>query len=392
WGAPSLDASFRRRARDGAESNQWSEFCSMLDSVTLSSSPDRIFFDLNGEGEFRVKDIHSSIDDTFLPSSDSATRWVKTVRIKVNILAWRTRLDHLSTRVNLITRGVNIDSSLCSICSSVKEDYNHLFFLCDLGKSISQRICRWWNIQWVEVSTYAEWNRVVFDSSPPRRAVIFDDINIVAENQKEEKRIIKEEEDNMIAANKKKIGRFVVVKEEEDGFETRRWSSISKARPNYADDPFKHIVFDRKINPNKKPKKNPSSSTSSSAKKDTPKTSTDDGLLGKLVYVESVMCHQYQRNDKGGVVRCTKCKTKRYCYPCMDTWYSKMTHEMFSECCPICQDNCNRKGCLRDVLPKVKEKVNFEPSADQKIQYSIYILHVLLPFLKRLNEEHIKEK
>ncbi|GKE00115.1 hypothetical protein Tco_1388098, partial [Tanacetum coccineum] len=68
--------------------------------------------------------------------------------------------------------------------------------------------------------------------------------------------------------------------------------------------------------------------------------------------------------------------------------YPKMTHEMFAECCPVCQDNCNCKGCLRDV----KEKVNYEPSADQKIQYSIYILHVLLPFLKRLNEEHIKEK
>nr|GFA27844.1 RNA-directed DNA polymerase, eukaryota, reverse transcriptase zinc-binding domain protein [Tanacetum cinerariifolium] len=50
WGAPSLDASFRRRARDGAESNQWSDFYSMLDLVTLSSSPDRTFCDLNGEG------------------------------------------------------------------------------------------------------------------------------------------------------------------------------------------------------------------------------------------------------------------------------------------------------------------------------------------------------
>nr|GEZ88226.1 hypothetical protein [Tanacetum cinerariifolium] len=157
WGAPSLYASFRRRARDGAESNQWSEFCSMLDSVTLSSSPNRIFYDLNGEGKFRVKDIRSFIDDTFLPSSDSATRWVKTIPIKVNILAWRTRLDRLPTRVNLIMRGVNIDSSLCSVCSSVQEDSNHLFCLCDLGKSISQRIFRWWNIQWVKVSTYAEW-------------------------------------------------------------------------------------------------------------------------------------------------------------------------------------------------------------------------------------------
>ncbi|GJU56467.1 JmjC domain-containing protein [Tanacetum coccineum] len=246
------------------------------------------------------------------------------------------------------------------------------------------------------------------------------------ENQKktfeEEKSIIKdEEEDNMIvedaAAPKKKRGRSVDVKkdseeEEEDGFETRRWSSRSKARPNYADDPFKNIVFDRKINPNKKPKKNP---PSSAAKKDTPTTTTTKKdpktssssakkdptrmrcaarrrVQNENVYVESVMCHQCQRNDKGPVVRCTKRQTKRYCYPCMDTWYPKMTHEMFAECCPVCQDNCNCKGCLRDVLPKVKEKVNFEPSADQKIQYSLYILHVLLPFLKRLNEEHIKEK
>nr|GEY66824.1 RNA-directed DNA polymerase, eukaryota [Tanacetum cinerariifolium] len=110
WGAPSLDASFRRRARDGVKSNQWSEFFSMLDSVTLSSSPDRIFCNLN------------------------ATRWVKTVPIKIDILAWHTRLDRLPNRVNLITRGINIDSSLCPVCSSVPEDSNHLFFLCDLGK------------------------------------------------------------------------------------------------------------------------------------------------------------------------------------------------------------------------------------------------------------------
>ncbi|GJS57061.1 JmjC domain-containing protein [Tanacetum coccineum] len=46
---------------------------------------------------------------------------------------------------------------------------------------------------------------------------------------------------------------------------------------------------------------------------------------------------------------------------------------------------------LSDLIA-VKEKIQFEPSADQKVQYSVYILHVLLPFLKRLNDEYIKEK
>nr|GEW66727.1 RNA-directed DNA polymerase, eukaryota [Tanacetum cinerariifolium] len=140
---------YKIRIGDGSNTRFW------LDTWILDSP--LFFCDLNGEGEFRVKDICSSIDDIFLPFSDSATRWVKTVPIKVSILAWCTRLDRLLTRVNLIMRGVNIDSSLCPVCSSVHEDSNHLFFLCDLGKSMSQRICRWWNIQWVEVSTYVEW-------------------------------------------------------------------------------------------------------------------------------------------------------------------------------------------------------------------------------------------
>ncbi|KAL4590429.1 hypothetical protein LXL04_003358 [Taraxacum kok-saghyz] len=113
---------------------------------------------------------------------------------------------------------------------------------------------------------------------------------------------------------------------------------------------------------------------------------------GNRVKVVSNMCHQCQRKDKGRVVRCQKCTTKRYCVPCMETWYPNMTEEMFAECCPVCCDNCNCKRCLRDVHPKVKEKIDFNPTEDQKVRYSIYILHVLFPFLERINEEQIKEK
>lgn len=40
-------------------------------------------------------------------------------------------------------------------------------------------------------------------------------------------------------------------------------------------------------------------------------------------FIEKVclMCHQCQRNDKGRVVRCLKCKRKRYCIPCLMKWY-----------------------------------------------------------------------
>nr|GEX40066.1 RNA-directed DNA polymerase, eukaryota, reverse transcriptase zinc-binding domain protein [Tanacetum cinerariifolium] len=59
----------RRHVRDGVERNQWSALLYMLGTITLSSSPDRYFCDLNGDGAYRVKDIRSELDDLFLPSS-----------------------------------------------------------------------------------------------------------------------------------------------------------------------------------------------------------------------------------------------------------------------------------------------------------------------------------
>ncbi|KAK9065105.1 hypothetical protein SSX86_016488 [Deinandra increscens subsp. villosa] len=206
--------------------------------------------------------------------------------------------------------------------------------------------------------------------------------------------------------------------EEEDESGCRRSRrSIAINRPNYNVDPLEGIDLRKSwkkkmIHSNNKKKKkienmsseadsnkkkieNKTSEENPSKKKDRPKCAARHQVLddnGVLQYVISVMCHQCQRNDKGRVVGCQKCDSKRYCVPCMTTWYPNMTEEMFAECCPVCLDNCNCKSCLRDVRPKVKNKIDFKPSADQKVQYSIYILHVLLPFLERLNEEHTKEK
>nr|GEZ53818.1 RNA-directed DNA polymerase, eukaryota [Tanacetum cinerariifolium] len=41
------------------------------------------------------------IDDKFLPDVSSKTRWVKYVPIKVNILAWKVKMDALPVRFNL---------------------------------------------------------------------------------------------------------------------------------------------------------------------------------------------------------------------------------------------------------------------------------------------------
>ncbi|GKC79663.1 RNA-directed DNA polymerase, eukaryota, partial [Tanacetum coccineum] len=153
-----VDVSFRRLVRDGVERQQWSELCAILEPVILSSSKDRWICDLNGDGMFRVKEVRSLLDNIFLPSADVPTRWVKFVPIKINIFAWRARLDRLPTRSNLVRRGVVMVSVLCPMCGTVTEDIFHVLFRCDMAVFIFRKICRWWELDWQALMSFDDWN------------------------------------------------------------------------------------------------------------------------------------------------------------------------------------------------------------------------------------------
>nr|GEW74605.1 RNA-directed DNA polymerase, eukaryota [Tanacetum cinerariifolium] len=132
--------------RDGYERQQWLDLLSTLGSITPSSAAHRWVCDLNGDGEFHVKDIRSSLDDLFLLSMTDAIRWVKYIPVKVNVFVWRARLVRLPTRGNLVSRGVFLDSTLYPVCGLALEDVQHVFFRCDVAKLIFNRICRWWDL------------------------------------------------------------------------------------------------------------------------------------------------------------------------------------------------------------------------------------------------------
>nr|GFA24170.1 RNA-directed DNA polymerase, eukaryota [Tanacetum cinerariifolium] len=134
------------------------DLISVLDCVILSPAKDRWICDINGDGLFRVKDIRSSIDSILLPSDDISTRWVKYVPIKINVFVWRARLNRLPTHVNLDRRGVIIDFVLCPLCGAVSEDISHVLFRCDLASRIFRRICRWWELDSQDLSSFADWD------------------------------------------------------------------------------------------------------------------------------------------------------------------------------------------------------------------------------------------
>nr|GEY44652.1 RNA-directed DNA polymerase, eukaryota [Tanacetum cinerariifolium] len=207
-GSSTVDASFRRSFRDGVERHQWDDLNFVSGSVTLSASKDRWICDLNSDGVFRIKEVRTILDDIFLPSAADAMRWVKYIPIKINVFAWRARLDHLPTRINLVHRGVVLDSSVCPLCGLVHEDIHHVMFRCDTAKLVFHRICRWWDLDWHDLLSFSDWNawfsairlpsriklilegvfyvawwhlwvyrnQSIFAATPPRRSVIFDDI------------------------------------------------------------------------------------------------------------------------------------------------------------------------------------------------------------------------
>ncbi|XP_010508275.1 PREDICTED: lysine-specific demethylase JMJ25-like isoform X2 [Camelina sativa] len=106
---------------------------------------------------------------------------------------------------------------------------------------------------------------------------------------------------------------------------------------------------------------------------------------------QSNLCHQCQRNDKGYVVRCHNCKTKRFCLPCLKTWYPNIPHEDVASKCPFCCGICCCRRCLRLDNKIHGINPNLEVSKDAKIQCSKYILRWLLPHMKELVDEQLAE-
>nr|GEU89646.1 hypothetical protein [Tanacetum cinerariifolium] len=85
----SFVSSLRRDVRGGEESAQLSLISDLLDTVVLSNMGDRRFWDLNGDGCFRVKDVRRMLDDMLLPKSDVPSNGSS--RSPSRLMFWRGR-------------------------------------------------------------------------------------------------------------------------------------------------------------------------------------------------------------------------------------------------------------------------------------------------------------
>ncbi|GJR28522.1 RNA-directed DNA polymerase, eukaryota, reverse transcriptase zinc-binding domain protein, partial [Tanacetum coccineum] len=204
----SLQFSFRRAPRGGAVKSQFEMLKEKVEGCTLIDMKDRWVWALAGSGDFLVASVRKLIDDFMLPEVSSKTRWIKVIPIKVNVHAWKVKLDCLPTRFNISSRGMDIESILCPICGKAAESTTHIFFKCHISREILRKIARWWDIDYMEVSSYDEWldwilnirlsskhkhffegvcyvlwwhvwsfqNKIIFGRDLPSKAIIFDDV------------------------------------------------------------------------------------------------------------------------------------------------------------------------------------------------------------------------
>nr|GFB82325.1 RNA-directed DNA polymerase, eukaryota [Tanacetum cinerariifolium] len=110
-----------------------------------------------GDGEFSVASVRNLIDDRTLVEVGAKTRWIKYVSIKVNILAWRIKLNNLSSRLNYSRRGLDLDTIFCLSYNSAVESSNHIFFGCPMVKDLYKFLARWWGVSMTTFFSYDEW-------------------------------------------------------------------------------------------------------------------------------------------------------------------------------------------------------------------------------------------
>ncbi|GJR59172.1 RNA-directed DNA polymerase, eukaryota [Tanacetum coccineum] len=129
----------------------------IMEGFTIFDSKDRWRWSLEGCGEFTVASVRNLLDANSLRVVSSKTRWIKAVPIKVNVHAWKVKLDILPTRLNISKRGMDIESILCPLCEKNVESSSHIFFTCPISREIFRKVLLWWQIDVVMVSSYDEW-------------------------------------------------------------------------------------------------------------------------------------------------------------------------------------------------------------------------------------------
>ncbi|KAL4320864.1 hypothetical protein AHAS_Ahas14G0053100 [Arachis hypogaea] len=145
---------------------------------------------------------------------------------------------------------------------------------------------------------------------------------------------------------------------------------------------FKIYGKNKMLNSEEKRNKAPRRCVVTSNKKRKIEESKDAGQTLKI-------CHQCLKKERAAFVPCTTCR-KMYCMRCIHQWYPNLTITDISLRCPLCRNNCNCNVCLRSKA--IFETSTRDITCTEKVQHLVYMIKLVLPFMKQICEEQIQEQ
>ena len=77
------------------------------------------------------------------PTHGVMINWSKVVPLNVRCFIWRALLRRVPVNANLRSRGISVQSELCSLCEGEKETVDHLFVKCKVAEEVQDWILQW---------------------------------------------------------------------------------------------------------------------------------------------------------------------------------------------------------------------------------------------------------
>ncbi|GJX62764.1 RNA-directed DNA polymerase, eukaryota, partial [Tanacetum coccineum] len=114
--------------------------------IDINVDEDSCVWSIAKDDIFTVGETHHIIDSMLLPSLVPLTSWYKVLPHKVNIFLWRLYLDRLPHRLNISSRGMDIQSISCPMCNCNVETSSHIFVECDIASEVWRMVQNWYDI------------------------------------------------------------------------------------------------------------------------------------------------------------------------------------------------------------------------------------------------------
>ncbi|GJR98981.1 RNA-directed DNA polymerase, eukaryota [Tanacetum coccineum] len=104
---------------------------------------DTCIWTLSHDDKFSMNSVRNHIDELSLLSLSLSTRWCKIIPRNVNIFMRRMFLDRIPNRLNLSSRGLDIDSIMCPFYNVSMESSAHIFFSDDAASAVWHLVRVW---------------------------------------------------------------------------------------------------------------------------------------------------------------------------------------------------------------------------------------------------------